>query len=107
MSEETPAPPKKRGGKQNSVKAVPAAFGDGKQLVYIGPSIHHKGLRQGTIYRRGLPAHLKALIEEVDGLKSLFVEPSNLVKAKQELLSGGARASQLGRVIAHFARKEA
>lgn len=61
-------------------------------LVYVGPNMAGElTMRQYTVYRNGLPAHLAAAVEEDKELQSLFVPLADLAGARQDLNKKGSR----------------
>ncbi len=61
-----------------------------ERLIYCGPSLPGGLLQQHTIFKGGIPGHLKDAIEKCPGIKALFVPPAKLAAVAAAIRSPGS-----------------
>ncbi|MCM0759606.1 hypothetical protein M7775_13690 [Sporomusa sphaeroides DSM 2875] len=61
-----------------------------ERLIYCGPSLPGGLLQRHTIYKGGIPEHLKDVVEKCPGIKSLFVPPAKLQAVTTAIQSSGS-----------------
>ncbi|MDH5525150.1 MAG: hypothetical protein OEY01_14335 [Desulfobulbaceae bacterium] len=78
--------------KTKKKEAKPVATAANTPLVYVGPNMGGElTLRQYTVYRNGLPAHLAGAVESDTEMQKLFVPVADLQSARAELNKKGSR----------------
>lgn len=73
-----------------------------ERFIYCGPSLPTGLLQQHTIYKGGIPEHLKNVIEKCPGIKSLFVPYSKLQAVTAAIQSAGSLENLQYRDIQKF-----
>lgn len=62
---------------------------EGDVVVYIGPHFRGGKLKQGTIFKGGIPAYLQPEVDKYPGLELLFVEPKDLAQSMRDMRKPG------------------
>ena len=86
-------------------KPIPKAPAKPERLIYCGPSLPGGLLQRHTIYKGGLPEHLKSVIEKCPSIKALFVPASKLASVNAAIGSPGTLENLQYREITEFVRK--
>jgi hypothetical protein len=71
-------------------------------VIYIGPNLPGGTLSAFTVYKNGLPVHIKDLQEKTPELKALFVPVSDLATARRRLNRPGPEANAVQAVRKKF-----
>ena len=80
-----------------SKKAPPSRGASDKKtrLIYLGPSMGDAMLKNGQVFKGGMPSHLSALLRDMPELERLFVPVDQAIDAIKKLSDQSSEESRV------------
>ena len=86
-------------------KKIPVEIKRPEQVIYIGPNLPGGILQRYTVFKGGLPLHVKEIIEKCPAIKGLFVLIENLATAELSLSTIGSAVNALFGQVGDYLKK--
>ena len=77
------------------------------RLVYIGPTFRRAMLKTGTVFKGGTPETFNSLMDQIPGLRDLFVTSDRLPAARVSVKQRGSRYQVIFEAVQKWIKEDA